>query len=299
MNILTVFLVCLEDDPACSTRLLLVNRASGQWLIPFVYHSISFTTAKKLVTFHKVHDVPEERLSQRFNLIYNLYIGAAPEDWSETRPTRSRGDLLYASNVWPLTTLCRIFWMCGNLQNLALLYLDQNEWQRLEYAIPASLKKLVLGPIHGSFHPSDLRKRPRLEHFTSAECYMRDDEVLDVVTFPSLKTFRRMSNSLNGAVIFSTEKVECLSRSTTLEKYEIVVCNTKRLSIPVRTFIKALVQRKTDDPRICVKSMPDCRWGSIVYEEYCEFRRQHFSKFSSNLLCLEPYLKSRTKGSRV
>ncbi|TEB18229.1 hypothetical protein FA13DRAFT_1822138 [Coprinellus micaceus] len=163
----TVFLTRLEVDYSCSTRLMLVNKASQEWLLPFAYHSIVFATAQKLVGFHRTHDVPDEQLSQRLSLIHNLYIGAGPEHW----PTR--GDLLYSNDAWPMTVLCRIFWMCNNLQSLTLLHLDQNKWQRLEYAIPASLRRLVLGPIHGPFHVSHLTKRPQLEHFTSVDSFMR------------------------------------------------------------------------------------------------------------------------------
>jgi hypothetical protein len=247
-----------------------VNKASQEWLLPFAYHSIVFATAQKLVGFHRTHDVPDEQLSQRLSLIHNLYIGAGPEHW----PTR--GDLLYSNDAWPMTVLCRIFWMCNNLQSLTLLHLDQNKWQRLEYAIPASLRRLVLGPIHGPFHVSHLTKRPQLEHFTSVDSFMRDDEVVDAVAFPSLKTFRRMSNSLtNGVASFCTDQVECISSSSRLERYEIVVCKAGSSSGPVIASIESIIQQITDDPRIGVSSIGS-RWEDAIYDEYCDRRRQYF-----------------------
>lgn len=246
---------------------MLVNKASQEWLLPFIYHSIMFTTAEKLVSFHRVHDVPDEQMSQRLSMIDNLYIGAGPGDW----PTR--GDLLYSNDAWPMTIICRIFWMCNNLQSLALLHLDQNKWQRLEYAIPASLKNLVLGPIHGPFHVSHLTKRPQLEHFTSADSFMRDDEVVDVVTFPSLKTFRRMSSGVASSSVHL--QAECVP-SSTLGQYEIVVCNAGPSSGAVVASLESAVQQITDDPRISVSSIGS-RWEHAIYEEYCDRRRRYFS----------------------
>jgi hypothetical protein len=166
--------------------------------------------------------------------------------------------------------------MSNNLKSLTLLHLDQNKWQRLEYAIPASLKRLVLGPIHGPFHVSDLTKRPQLEHFTSADSFMRDDEVVDAVTSPSLKTFRRMSNSVtNGVASLCTDQVECVSSSSRLERYEIVVCKAGLSPGPIVASIESMVQQITDDPRISVSSI-DSRWENVIYDEYCDRRRQYF-----------------------
>ncbi|KAF6745386.1 hypothetical protein DFP72DRAFT_1077536 [Ephemerocybe angulata] len=263
------FISCLEANPTSSTSLLSINQAAYQWLKPFIYHSISFTTARKLVLFHRTHDVPDDRLSSRLGWVHNLYIGAGPEQ---------QGDLLYTS-PWPLTIVCRLFWVFTSLERLALLHLDQNQWQKLEYAIPSSLKVLTLGPIHGPFHVSDLRKKPQLEHFTSAEAFMRDDEVLDVVTYPSMKTFRRMTNSTkNGVALCCTDQVECVAGSQNLERYEITICAPEPEADEGTEDLRTRVKEITDDPRVYISTVPGSQWNDVIYDEYCSARRQFFGE---------------------
>ena len=201
-------------------------------------------------------------MSSRFHLIRNIYIGRTPDE---------PGDLEYASTVWPLTSVCRLLWECKKLEHLTLLYLDQNKWVELEHAIPATLKTLVLGPIHGPFHASNLPQRPQLEHFTSLHTFMRDDEVVDVVLYPSMKFFRRITDGTNMDPFLAVGQVPCISKTTTLEEIEIVISGPPNYSTLALSLCKKKLDEITSDPRI--KLRHDLRhWLQTIFDEFLEYR---------------------------
>lgn len=206
-------------------------------------------------------------MEERFRLIRNMHIGRTPS---------TLRDLTHTSANWPLTVIGRILWLTTSLESLTLLELDQNVWYRFEHAISASLRYLALGPIHGPFHPQDLKKRPKLETFVSVLTYMRDDEVRDVVCFPSLKRFSRLLDAPSSAYLtdpslsFAVDQAKCVSQSTNLERLEIVLCGC----LP---FIRQ-AKEATDDPRVLV--MGDARnWLNVIYDEYLLERQKFIGVF--------------------
>jgi hypothetical protein len=262
MGFLSVFLQAFTDNWPPPAPLIRVCQAAHEWLLPVLYHSISFTTASHLSTFVSAHYIPEGRMNSRFHLIRNIYIGGTPDE---------PGDLEYASTIWPLTIVCRLLWECKKLKHLTLLYLDQNEWVKMEHAIPATLKTLVLGPIHGPFRASNLPQRPQLEHFTSSQTFMRDDEVVDLVLYPSMKIFRRITDANSMGPLWAVDQVPCISRTITLEEMEIVISGPPEYSTPALSLCKRKLNEVTNDPRIRLRQ--DRRhWLQIIFDEFLEYR---------------------------
>ena len=198
-------------------------------------------------------------MNSRFHLIRNIYIG---------RPRDEPGDREDTSTVWPLTIVCRLLWECKKLEHLTLLYLNRHKWVEVEHAIPATLKTLVLGPIHGPFRASNLPQRPQLEHFTSSHTFMRDDEVADLVLYPLMKIFRRITTLTNMGRLLAVGQVP---RTMTLEEIEIVVSGPTEYSTLATSYSKRKLDEKTSDPRIKVRH--DLRhWLQMVFDEFLEYR---------------------------
>lgn len=101
---------------------------------------------------------------------------------------------------------------------------------------------------------------------------MRDDEVEDVVSFLSLRSFRRLYQALPTAsltdAMLSTAagQATCISLSTSLERLEIILCGYE-------PFIKR-ADESTDDPRVVVMGVRRT-WLQLLYDEYL-VERQRF-----------------------
>ncbi|KAF8966556.1 hypothetical protein BDZ97DRAFT_1806816, partial [Flammula alnicola] len=232
--------------------------SSSLMVVALLYHSIEFTRSAQLSKFLFSHDIPNDPMESRFGLIQSLYIGRTPHTY---------GDLGYGS-FWPLTVICRILWLSTSLKHLTILDLDQNSWRTLDYAIPSSLQYLSL----------DLERKPQLRQFTSTLTYMRDDEVRDVVCYPSMRTFRRIvhSESSNVGPRHAISQVGCISRSKTLEKLEIVICRnpggTEVMTQPEFVALDQEVKEITDDPRVMIREDAHREFLSILHDEYEGFR---------------------------
>ncbi|KAJ2936762.1 hypothetical protein H1R20_g325, partial [Candolleomyces eurysporus] len=232
-----------------------------------------FKSSQKLARFHAAHDVLEERMSQRLKLVRNLWIGAEPSNTKR----RLGGDLTYASSAWPVTIITRILLMCSSLEHFTLLNLSQNDWEKLEHAIPASLKYLSMGPVHGPFQIANLPKKSQLQQFTSISTFMRDNEVQSLVLHPMLQTFRRLSEAIETDTLakFAAEQVECVSKSTILKEYIIAICLRPGSLYDGYSFIDQVeikLRENTEDPRVFVSTIPNQYWSDVIHEEYLSVR---------------------------
>lgn len=169
----------------CRSSILLTTcRTVHDWLLPLHYHSISFSRSEQLVLLHRVHDVPEKRLQQRFQLVKNVFIG---NDGSG-----GRSDMGYHHSGWPCTILVQLLRQWSNLERMTIRGLPQDDWTRLEHVVPSSLVHITLGPVHGPFRPSDLDQHPGIQSFTSVASFMRDEEIDDILNHHLMRVFRRI-----------------------------------------------------------------------------------------------------------
>ncbi|KDR80300.1 hypothetical protein GALMADRAFT_265460 [Galerina marginata CBS 339.88] len=262
MELIHKVLLFLASVETPIPTLLLVCRTAQAWMLPLLYHSIKFTKSTQLSKFLVDHDIPNDLMESRFSLIQNLYIGETPSE---------AGDLAYGSTNWPLTILTRLLWLCISLKRLVILNLDQNKWHTVEHAVPSSIEYLTLGPSHGPFLPQNLKKRPLLKHFTSISTHMRDDEVQDIVCYPSMQTLVRISEGSSRAASLAAEQARCVSKSQTLERLDIVVCGwslgTELAVVAARQMLNEVI----DDSRISIL-MDRRAWTSVVYDQYEDWR---------------------------
>ncbi|KAJ2916541.1 hypothetical protein MD484_g3849, partial [Candolleomyces efflorescens] len=263
----------LEVYPTSSSHLLLLNQAAHQWLLPLVYHSLLFTSSHKLVKFHAAHDVPEERMRERLKLVRNLWIGAV----SSNPKRRLDGDLTYPRPL-PVTVITRLVLMCESLERLTLLNVDQNDWGEVEAAIPANLRSLSMGPIHGPFR---IAKGSQLQQFTSINSFMRDDEVRGLVMHQTMNSFRRLSEAIDSDTLakYAAEQVECVSDSATLKEYNIAICLRPGSLFDAHPLIDQVeneLRKASLDSRAFVSTIPDRYWSDVVHDEYLSVRLAMF-----------------------
>lgn len=266
---MTVFLWAALDASTIS-NLILVCKTTHAWILPILYHSISFTKASQLSSFLSSHDIPDDPIESRFALIENLHIG---------RTSSNNSDLFYGSSNWPLTIVSRILWLSTSLKRLTILDLDQNKWRLFEHVIPASLEHLTLGPIHGPFHPQDLTRRPQLRSFTSVATYMRDDEVREVVLHPSMRVFRRVIPPFSSLETHAVSQVTCVEEAKTLESLQIVLTGSPENN---PSMWRSWLLDVTKDPRVVILERSEDYWRifSDDYEEYrLGFISEHLLSF--------------------
>lgn len=139
------------------------------------------------------------------------------------------------------------------------------------HAIPASLEYLTLGPVHGPFRPQDLKQLPALKTFTSVLTYMRDDEVQDIVCYPSMRVLRRILDGSSMAPHWAVEQVGCISKSPALERLEIVIFGRPAYTSAAAEVARDGLKEVTKDPRVVIPE--DCRgWLDIVFVEFQDYR---------------------------
>ncbi|KAF9555256.1 hypothetical protein CPC08DRAFT_712174 [Agrocybe pediades] len=258
-------------DKASIPVLLLVCKSSYAWLVPILYHSIEFTTSDQISKFLHSLDTDAGPLDSPFPFVRNLYIGETPSNV---------GDLSYASTNWPVTTLSRLLWMSRSLERLTIVNLDQNEWHKLDHTIPSSVEYLTMGPVHGSFRPQDMKQKLSLKHFTSISTYMRDDEIQDIICYPSMRTFRRILEASTMAPQWAVEQVGCISQSEHLDNMEILLFGRHEYTVLVAEVIQEQLKSITQDPRAII-TRDGRTWNAIVYGEYQR------SKFAFQRLLVE------------
>ncbi|KAF9010059.1 hypothetical protein BDQ17DRAFT_1347456 [Cyathus striatus] len=237
----------------------LVCRATNDWVLPILYHSIRFTTTAQVDIFIKAHDVPVDRLASRLLLVRNLYFGRTPI---------TQGDLTYTS-PWPVDTIARMLWMCRFIETLTILYLDMEKWHKFEHAIPATLTTLVMGPIHGTFSAEALTHRPRITYFTSCHTPLSHEEFMSTITYPTMRKLRKI--------------LPHLKKSSTLESLEIVITGPAIYSDTSYNILQKQIPQVTDDKRISLTQVVTHDWVSIPYAEFQTTRREYV--FQAEHLC--------------
>jgi len=236
--------------------LLTICKTFYNLILPVLYHSITFTRAAQLNAFYMSHNDCDDVTASRVLLVQQIWIGNTPNMHS---------DLPYGSTAWPITAIHRILWTCTNLRCLYLIGLDQNQWYRLENAIPASLDHLAMGPIHGPFFIKNLMRHPRISHFTSIQSFLRDDEVQEIVLSPHMRQFRRIADfSSRNMLTFALEQASCISKSATLEEMQLLVFGSGQHDEPVLE----LNAEHTDDRRVVVRSCQDKSWLDLLHSEF-------------------------------
>lgn len=236
--------------------LLSTSKVTNEWILPLLYRSVTFWSADRLSAFWAVHNTFEERLRGRLLLVQHLWIGDTPY---------SGGYL--GSTFWPVTTIHRILWSCTNLQSLYLINFDQNMWYRLEGALPPSLEHLAMGPVHGPLHMEDRTRKPRIRRFTSAQSFMRDDEVRSIILSPHMRQFRILFSTQRVSLIQTLGQVACISESETLEEIQFLISGPT----PPPSLLEALSQRLqnvTTDKRVKICVSPIASWMELLFYEF-------------------------------
>jgi hypothetical protein len=200
-------------------------------------------------------------MQARLLLVRNLWIG---------NPGSIDFDLYYGSSSWPITIIHRILWLCTNLRNLFIINLGQNNWSHLENAIPASLESLAMGPIHGPFLIKNLTRKPRIKSFTSAESFMRDNEVQDTVLYPHLRIFRRIFRTETGSFkpFWAINQALCISKSQTLKEMEILLFGRPEDTEFTLEQLKTNLKEVMDDKRVIVRWRQPHTWIEFLRLEF-------------------------------
>ncbi|KAG5646739.1 hypothetical protein DXG03_002421 [Asterophora parasitica] len=234
-------------------------KSSYEWIIPLLYRSVTLWHAEQISKFYTRHNV-QQKPHANFRYIEHLWVGSTPFH---------RGDLSYGSSCWPLTILDRIFNACSKLQSLYIIDLDQNQWHRLQDAVPAGVETLAMGPVHGPLRIHQMKHKPLIRHFTSAETYMRDAEIQDLVLSPHLQTFRQLlvpRERQDQEQGWYLDQTACVPKSSTLKEMLLVFCAAqspqwlKQEEARLRIF--------TEDPRVVLSLSQYSDWKKLLFSEF-------------------------------
>lgn len=258
-----------SEDLDTNLSLLHVCHAAYDWVLPLLYHTITLSSHAQIVAFFVAHNTLEDADTNKLRLVRNLWFG----------PQRNTSDssLFYGSSSWPLTIIHRVLWFCTGLQSLYLVNLDQNEWFRLENVIPSSVTRIAMGPVHGPFILRNLQHCPRIESFTSALSFMRDDEVREIVTYPHMREFRRIlqAHPLASVSDILVDQLPCVSDSQTLQSMRFEICGPRERAQGLLSTIKTKIQERQSDARISASRVAEDDWMVYLHEEFHFMKRAH------------------------
>ncbi|KAL1744864.1 hypothetical protein HDZ31DRAFT_63669 [Schizophyllum fasciatum] len=266
-----------SSEPAdldTNLTLLLVCRTAHDWVLPLLYHTISLSSHTQIVSFFVAHNTLDDAHTRRLALVRHAWLGP--------RRNTSDSSLFYGSSSWPLTIVHRVFLFCTALESLYLINLDQNEWFRLENVIPASVKRLAMGPVHGPFILRNLKRCPRIESFTSALSFMRDEEVREIVTYPHMREFRRIlqAHPLAVASDILIDQLPCVAESTTLESMRFEICGPQERALALLETISTKIRERNVDARISAVRVEEEDWIAYLHEELQDLKRQYLWQLS-------------------
>ncbi|KAF5356785.1 hypothetical protein D9756_006558 [Leucocoprinus leucothites] len=243
----------------------LISSTVHDWVLPVLYHSIHFQFSKDIVNFVVKHDIPNARISKRFTLIHDLYIGRTPGEV---------GDLLYGSHQWPIPLLQRFISLCTELRSLTVLYIDQRVWSRFEPVLPPLLDRVTLGPMHGALNSENLTQNPPIKFLTSAYTCLSDDEIEDVFKYPTMTRVRKFCEANSMGPAWAVNQASLVTRSKNLQEYEIVICGAPDYTRPICLFAEQSLKQMGVANRVVLRQALSGSWVDIVYGEFVDCRRR-------------------------
>jgi hypothetical protein len=114
----------------------------------------------------------------------------------------------------------------------------------------------------------NLQRHPHISRFTSAQSFMRDDEVLEIVLFPYMRQFRRIADYVSRNMLtFALEQASCISKSETLEEMQISICGSRQHDEFVSE-LQADLLGFTDDKRVTIYSSQERSWLDLLRSEF-------------------------------
>lgn len=242
----------------------LISSTVYDWVLPVLYHSLRFTFAQDIINFVAKHDVPDERIHIRFLLIRNLYVGRTPAE---------NGDLLYGSHRWPFKALKRLLSLCSELRSLTILSVEEKVWPQFEPLLPPHLDKMTLGPMHGSIDSHLLNLSPPITYFTSAYTCLSDDELEDIVMWPTMKKVRKFCEANSMGPIWAINQAPVATKSPHLKEYEVVICGPPDYTEPACGFAKQSLRDMGVDSRVVLHDAPNGSWVSLIHQEFIDCRK--------------------------
>ncbi|GLB42085.1 hypothetical protein LshimejAT787_1101000 [Lyophyllum shimeji] len=110
-----------------------------------------------------------------------------------------------------------------------------------------------------------MKHRPRIRYFTSAQTYMRDDEVQNLVLSPYLRSFRRFITPNQAQSFSCLDQAACVSKSSTLEEMRLVFCGPITTPLPLQ---EAHLKTVTNDPRVVISMSDYENWVAALHAEF-------------------------------
>ncbi|KAH9886722.1 hypothetical protein C8Q73DRAFT_715076 [Cubamyces lactineus] len=214
----TVLELAAASDKAAGAKLCCLCSTVRLWLLPVLYDTVVLSSAKTIERFaYGQMENPDSTAvyPPPTSIVRKLWIG----------PTSStvQNDLAYSSSAWPITLVHQILVRCASLHALAIVNLYQGDWFRLAHVLPAGLRALTLGPVHGKVDWRYLPCSASLREFTSMDTYMMDLELQQIVAAPGIRTVRRVYSRVDH-INLAFDQLDCVEKATSLEKLEIVCC---------------------------------------------------------------------------
>jgi len=147
-----------------------------------------------------------------------------------------------------------------------MVNLGQNMLFRLERIIPPSVETLYLGPIHGSLSLKAMQCNPH--SIVSAETYMPDWEVKDIVTSPHCRRFCRFLR-WSTHVEFALKQLECVAQAGELRDMQIVIFGHGDFELKVAAMTSEYAQF-LNDRRISITCRPSTHrdWMECLYGQW-------------------------------
>jgi hypothetical protein len=127
--------------------------------------------------------------------------------------------------------------------------------------------------MHGALVPHNLKQKPPIRYLTSAYTCLSDEEIEDVVMYPTIARMRKYCEAGTMGPAWTINQASIVTKSKSLQEYEIIICGAPDDTGPVYLFAEQTLKEMGVGKRVVLNQAPSGSWIKTIFNEFLDNRR--------------------------